>query len=214
MKKIDWSLYLIADVEAVKERNMLSLIKEATEGGVSVVQLRAKKLNTLEFLEISLNLRQFLKQRKIPFIINDRLDIALAIEADGVHLGPKDLPLRYARKLMGEGKIIGASVNYLEEAIKAEQEGADYLGVGPIYFTPTKEDLRPVLGVEGLIKIRERVKLPIIAIGGINKQNAPQVISKGADGVAVISAILASEDIRKAAKELLDAILRAKKTQP
>jgi thiamine-phosphate pyrophosphorylase len=204
--KINWKLCLVADAEAAGERNILTLIQEAIEGGVTLVQLRAKKLSIRKFLEISIEASKLLKREDIPLIINDRIDIALACQSVGVHLGQEDLPLSFAQKILGKKKLIGISVNTEEEALEAEKAGADYLGVGPIFPTLSKTDLKPLLGLDGLRRIREKIEIPILAIGGINKKNAREVIKAGADGVAVISAIMGAEDIRKATRELREAI--------
>jgi len=206
MKKIDWKLCLVADVEAAGGKYIISALEKAIEGGVSLVQLRAKKLETHEFFELSLKARETTKKKNIPLIINDRVDIAFSCKADGVHLGQDDLPLSFARKILGKKKLIGVSVNTIKEAEEAERGGADYLGVGPVFFTQTKEDLRPPLGIEGLREIRKSVRIPILAIGGINAEHAREIIEAGADGVAVVSAILASKNIIKAARELAQAI--------
>lgn len=205
-EKFDWKLCLVADAEIVGERDVFSSIIEAVEAGVTLVQLRAKKLKTREFLEMSLKVTEILRLKNIPLIINDRVDIALSCGADGVHLGQHDLPVPIARNILGRNKVIGFSVNTAKEAIKAEEQGADYLGVGPIFFTQTKEDLRPLLGLKGFRDIRKKANLPILAIGGINAENAKELIEAGADGVAVVSAILMAEDIRQATRELKEAI--------
>jgi thiamine-phosphate pyrophosphorylase len=210
MKNIDWRLCLIVDAEKMGKKDIISAILEAVKGGVSLVQLRAKKLRTREFLEMSLKISEILKEKNIPFIINDRVDIALSCKADGVHLGQQDLSLFYARKIMGKNRLIGVSINTVNEATEAEQGGADYLGVGPVFFTPTKEDLRPTLGIEGLREIRKIVRIPILAIGGVNAENARKIIDTGVNGVAVVSAILSSENIKKAARELAQAVRRIK----
>lgn len=204
--KIDWRLCLVADAEAAGEKDILSIIKEAVEGGVTLIQLRSKNLNAREFLEISLRASDLLKRKNIPLIINDRVDIALACQASGVHLGQQDLPLTYARKILGKSRMIGISVNTEDEAVNAEQGGVDYLGVGPIFSTLSKKDLRPLLGPEGLRVIRQKVKIPILAIGGISATNAREVMEAGASGIAVISAIMGADNIRQAAKELRDVI--------
>jgi len=206
MKKIDWKLCLVADVEAAGGKYIVSAIEKAIQGGISLVQLRAKKLKTHEFFELSLKAREAAKKKDIPFIINDRVDIAFSCDADGVHLGQDDLPLSFARKILGKKKLIGVSVNTLKEAEEAEHRGADYLGVGPIFFTQTKKDIRPPIGLEGLRDIRKRIDLPILAIGGVNAGNAREIIEAGADGVAVVSAILSSENIKKATRELAEAV--------
>lgn len=206
MDRIDWSLCLVADVEAAAGKYIISVIEQAVDGGVSLVQLRTKKLKTNELFELSLKAREITKKKSIPLIINDRVDIALSCDAEGVHLGQDDLPVSSARKILGKKKLIGVSVNTKKEAEEAEHRGADYLGVGPIFFTQTKKDIKPPLGVEGLREIRERVRIPILAIGGINAENAREMIEAGADGVAVVSAILATENIIKAARGLAQAI--------
>lgn len=209
MKTIDWKLCLVADVEAAGEKYIISALEKAVEGGVTLVQLRAKQLKTHEFFELSLKARETTKKKNIPLIINDRVDIAFSCKADGVHLGQDDLPLSAARRILGKKNLIGVSVNTVKEAEEAERGEADYLGVGPVFFTQTKEDLRPTLGIEGLREIRKRVSIPILAIGGINAEHAREIIEAGADGVAVVSAILASENIIKATQELAQAISQA-----
>lgn len=185
---------------------MHRMISDAVAGGATIIQMRTKKRDTREFLEVVMKATELLRNRKVPLIINDRVDIALACGADGVHLGQTDMPLGYARKILGQRKIIGISVNTLAEAQAAEKEGADYLGVGPIFPTSSKIDLPPVLGLEGIKEIRAETKIPILAIGGINVANVADVISAGASGVAVISAIAASDNPRAAAGELINAI--------
>jgi thiamine-phosphate pyrophosphorylase len=211
IKKFDWTLCLVADAEIVGEKDICSAITEAVDGGVTLVQLRAKKLKTRELLDTSSKVVEILRVKNIPLIINDRIDIALSCEADGVHLGQHDLPLPIARKILGRNRVIGISVNTVKEAIEAEKQGADYLGVGPIFFTQTKKDLKPLLGLKGFRSIRKRVNLPVLAIGGINAENARELIEAGADGVAVVSAILTAEDIRQATRELKEAIEHAGK---
>jgi len=206
MKTINWKLCLVADSDTAGERNILSIIEEATDEGVTLVQLRGKKLRTREFLELALKASEFLGAKNIPLIINDRIDIALSCNAAGVHLGQQDLPLLYARKILGENKLIGITINTAKEAMAAEERGADYLGVGPVFFTTTKKELKPLLGLEGLRAIKEKVKIPILAIGGINPDNAGDVIATGVEGIAVVSAIQAAEDVRKATRELVEAI--------
>ncbi|MFQ5835892.1 MAG: thiamine phosphate synthase, partial [bacterium] len=206
MKIIDWKLCLVADSEASERKNILSVIKEATGEGVTLVQLRGKKLKTREFLDLALKASGFLRAKNIPLIINDRVDIALSCNAAGVHLGQQDLPLLYARKILGEKKLIGITINTVKEAMVAEEGGADYLGAGPVFLTTTKEELNPVLGLEGLRALKEKVKIPILAIGGINPDNAGDVIATGVEGIAVVSAILGAENVRKATRELIEAI--------
>ncbi len=171
-----------------------------------MIQLRCKNCESREFLDLAVRISGLLKSRGIPLIINDRADIALACEADGLHLGQQDIPLIYARKILGANRLIGISVNTIAEAQKAEKEGADYIGAGPVYFTSSKDKLPTILGLEGLRAIREKVRIPILAIGGINSQNARDAITSGADGIAVISAIMGEKDINKATKNLLSVL--------
>ncbi len=209
MKISNWKLCFIADAEAAGGRDLGSLTKEAVEAEVPIVQLRAKKLESGAFLNLAFRLHELLRPRSIPLIINDRIDIALACNAEGVHLGQKDIPLDYARKILGNDKIIGISVNTVKEAQVAEKGGATYLGVGPIFYTDSKENLDTLLGVEGLKKIRAITDLPLLAIGGVSAQNARDLLRAGADGIAVISAILGSPDIKKATLSLLNILENA-----
>jgi thiamine-phosphate pyrophosphorylase len=196
------TLCLIADAEASSGREILPLVRQAISGGVDLVQLRGKSWSGQQFLENGLILSRFLSAIKIPLIINDRVDIALACGADGVHLGQDDLPLQHARKLLGKNRIIGISVSTADEAIEAEKDGADYVGLGPIFPTPSKETPLSPLGIEGLRLVRGTIRIPILAIGGINAQNARGLLEAGADGIAVISAILGAPDIHAATQEL------------
>ncbi len=205
MKAIDWRLCLVADVEAAGERDLVAIIQEAADAGATLIQLRGKKCETRNFLNLARKTSDILDPRGIPLIINDRADIALACEANGLHLGQQDLPLSYARKILGKDRVIGISVNTIGEALAAEAGGADYLGIGPIYFTASKEKLPTILGLEGLRKCREKVQIPILAIGGISAENAKAVIDAGADGIAVISAIMDAKNVRAATKRLLNA---------
>ena len=198
----------MADSEAAAGKDILRLIAEAVSGGATIVQLRGKKWTSRAFLDLGEKAVRLLRPQRIPLIINDRVDIALACGADGVHLGQDDMPLPYARAILGKKRIIGISASTVDEAETAEKGGADYIGVGAVYRTFSKKDTGPLLGLEGLSKIRQRVKLPILAIGGISAANAAEVISAGADGVAVISAIAAAKDPQKAAAGIVETIKR------
>lgn len=210
LKNIDYSLYLVTDRGLAHGRSTLEIVSAAVKGGATVVQLREKDCSTRQFIEEALNIRDFLKTRNIPLIINDRLDVAQAAKADGVHLGQTDMPLEMARGILGDTMIIGISAESLQNAIEAEKGGADYLGVSPIYATPTKTDTALPLGLNGLREIRKTVKLPLVGIGGLNRDNAADVICSGADGVAVVSAIVAAADPETAASELKNIISEAK----
>jgi len=210
MNRIDWRLCFIADSEAAAGRDVLDLISEAAEGGATIMQLRGKKWTERHLIETGIKAIQFLRPKKIPLIINDRVDVALACEADGVHLGQGDMPLPYARKILLQKRIIGISVSTPEEAEAAEKAGADYVGAGPIFTTLSKNDAGPVLGLDGLRRIRDKVKIPILAIGGISAVNVAGVITAGADGVAVISAIAGAINPCLAAAELVETIEKLK----
>lgn len=209
---IDYSLYLVTDRGLARGRSTLEIVSAAVHGGATVVQLREKDCSTRDFIEQALSIKEFLKDRGVPLIINDRVDVAQAVKADGVHLGQTDMPLKVAKKVLGDSMIIGISAESLEDAVEAEKGGADYLGVSPIYATPTKTDTAPPLGLEGLREIRKTVRLPIVGIGGLNRDNAAEVIRNGADGVAVVSAIVSADDPQTAADDLRQIIIEAQQT--
>jgi thiamine-phosphate pyrophosphorylase len=212
IKKIDYSLYLVTDRGMARDRSTLEIVRAAVNGGATVVQLREKDCSTREFIEQALAVKDFLKARQIPLIINDRLDVAQAVQADGVHLGQTDMPLELAKGILGDSMIIGISAESLKDAIAAEKGGADYLGVSPIYATPTKTDTAPPLGLAGLREIRKAARLPLVGIGGLNRENAAEVIRSGADGVAVVSAIEAADDPEAAASALKQVIVKARQS--
>jgi len=202
MKKIDLSLYLVTDRGLTKNRPLETLIKEAIEGGVSMVQIREKDSSSLEFYELALRIKSILAPYQIPLIINDRLDIALAVDADGLHIGQSDLPYAIARNLLGQDKIIGLSVENLQQAKAANALDVDYIGLSPVFYTDTKNDIAPALGLDGIKEIAKISSYRMVGIGGINTSNASDIISSGAEGIAVVSAILSHEDPKKAAMEL------------
>jgi thiamine-phosphate pyrophosphorylase len=191
-------------------RDHLDIARAALEAGCRMLQLRAKDLSTCELLSLGTQLRQLTRDRGAFLIVNDRVDIALAIEADGVHLGEQDLPIVIARRLLGEQAIIGASVTTPERAIAAKSHGASYLGVGPIYSTASKADAGDAIGCAPIEQIKDVAGLPVLAIGGITRDNVAAVIRAGADGVAVISAVSEADDMAGATFALLDAIRAAR----
>ena len=201
----DYRLYLVTDRELVGTKEFYESIERAIAGGVTFLQLREKSLSSRDFYHAALELKSLAARYNITFVINDRLDIALAVDADGLHIGQNDLPVEAARKLLGPDKIIGVSAANCEEALAAERGGADYLGVGAVFPTGTKADARKV-SLEKLADIKRKVKIPVVAIGGINEKNAASVMSSGVDGICVVSAILAKEDTKKAAEALVTAI--------
>lgn len=205
---MDYSLYLVTDRPMAGTRLLEDIVREGIRGGVTVVQLREKHITTRDFIRLALALKRILAEPGIPLIINDRLDVALACEADGVHLGQEDMNCTMARRIVGNKMIVGVSVSNPEEAIRAEADGADYLGAGPVFATPTKSDASPPTGLSGLREIRRVTRIPLVAIGGINRSNAGDMIRCGADGIAVVSAIIASPDPAGAAGEL-NAVMHA-----
>lgn len=208
MKNVDYKLYLVTDRDVLKGKDLIKSIEESILGGVTLVQLREKNVTSREFYEIALEVKKVTSKYNVPLIINDRLDITLAVDADGLHIGQKDLPAKEARKILGEEKILGVSAATLEEALKAERDGASYLGVGAVFSTSTKKDTRDV-SYEILSNIARSVNIPIVAIGGINENNITELKGSNISGVAVVSCILGKEDVKEAAnrmKNLLEKI--------
>ena len=205
-KDVDWSLYVMTDRQAAGGRSMLDVVRSAVQGGASVVQLREKSVSTRDMVELGRALLEVTRPAGVPLIVNDRVDVALAIEADGVHVGHDDMPVALARRLLGAGRILGASPETLAEAREMEQDGADYLGVGDVYGTPSKADAGSPIGVAGLAELVRAVTIPVVAIGGITEANAGPVVEAGAAGVAVISAVVGAADPEEAARRLRKAI--------
>lgn len=199
---VDYSLYLITDRSFLKGRSLKSVVEEAIIGGTTIVQVREKNISTREFYKVAMEVKEVTDHYNIPLIINDRIDIAQAINADGVHLGQDDMPLTIARKILGKDKIIGISAGTLNEALEAQRDGADYLGIGAIFYTGTKKDIDTPIGIEYLKHIYDSINIPAVAIGGIDETNFKEVLSTGIDGISVISAILGKDDITSAAKML------------
>lgn len=195
-------LYAILDIQALGKRKYLKVAQEMIKGGASTIQLRDKFTPRAELLNVALELRKLCAEKGILFIVNDYLDIALAANADGLHLGQEDLPLSIARKLLPADMMLGGSVNTVEQAKAAEAAGADYIAVGAMYPTPSKEKPR-LVGVERLKQVRGVLGRPMVAIGGINKDNAGEVAANGADAVAVIGALMNAKDIAEAARNLI-----------
>lgn len=201
MKNLDLSLYLVTDKSDDVEK-FLKTIEEAIKGGVSVVQIREKTADTLDFYNLALKVKEITSKYNVPLIINDRVDIALAIDADGVHVGQSDMPCDVTRRLIGEDKILGISAATVEEAQKAEKDGADYIGTGAVFPTATKDDA-PSVTKEELKEVVESINIPVVAIGGINLENAHQLVDTGIAGLSVVSAIMSSENPKKSSEELL-----------
>jgi len=209
---MDLSLYVIIDRRMMKGRSPIRVAREAITGGATAIQLREKEMESRDLCNLALSLKKLAKKGRVLFIVDDRVDIALAVDADGVHLGSEDFPIKIARKLLGKNKIIGVTVRNLSQALKAQKEGADYLSLGPIFSTKTKKDLPPPRGLKVITQIKEKIKIPLIAIGGINRDNVAKVIRAGADGVAVVSAVTRTKNFQKSTQELLRQIKEAKKS--
>lgn len=201
---VDYSLYLITDRDLVGGKDFYTSISQALQGGVTLLQVREKNAGSRLFYEIGLQLKKLAAEFAVPLIVNDRLDVALAIDADGVHIGQEDLPLAVVRRIIGKDKLLGYSVSSPAEAIYGEKMGADYLGAGPVYPTGSKKDASADIGLTRLKAIKQSVSIPVVGIGGISPANLPQVKNTGIDGISVISAILCQADTGRAAKELLE----------
>lgn len=199
----DYTLYLVTDRQLMSCDSLTEAVEQAILGGCTMIQLREKELPSLEFYNQAVAVKQVTERYHIPLIINDRIDIAMAVQATGVHIGQHDLPAAAVRKVIGENMLLGVSASSIAEAIQAQQDGADYLGVGAMFPTGTKTDADSV-SMEELQKIRTAVSLPIVVIGSINKGNAGRFKPMGIDGLAVVSAIIAQSDIKVAAAELKD----------
>jgi thiamine-phosphate pyrophosphorylase len=195
-------LYLCTDRVLARGRPLAEAVEEAIAGGVTLVQLREKDAATGEFYRIAREIQAVTRRHHVPLVINDRLDIALAVEAEGLHLGQSDLPLPTARRLARGRLFIGLSASTVEEALRAQKEGADYLGVGAVYPTGSKADAGEAIGTVRLAAICAAVRIPVVGIGGVNAGNAAEVMKSGAAGIAVISGILSQPDIGEAARNL------------
>jgi thiamine-phosphate pyrophosphorylase len=195
-------LYAILDPEQTKDRAPEAVLRELLEGGAAILQLRVKTMAPSDFFQLAQRARAETRTHGCKLIVNDRVDIALACHADGVHLGQEDLPLLVGRRLMG-AKLVGISTHDIEQAQEAERNGADYIGFGPMFGTTTKDTGYAARGVDMLRKIRAAVKLPIVAIGGINEQNVRQVWQAGADSAAIISDILSADDVAAKVSRIL-----------
>jgi len=204
-------LYFVTDRGLCGGKPLAEVVLQAVRGGAACIQLREKSVSTRFFVEEAGRIKELLTPFKVPLIINDRLDVALAVGADGVHVGQGDMPYATARRLMGEKAIIGLSVETWEDVERAESLDCDYLGVSPVFATPTKTDTKEPWGLTGLARIRAFSRHPLVGIGGLNAGNAEAVVMAGADGVAVVSAICASPDPFAASRALDDIIRTALK---
>jgi thiamine-phosphate pyrophosphorylase len=202
---VDYTLYLVTDRDILGDRDLFTAVEEALKGGVTMLQLREKTASSRDFYQLAVRMKELAAAYQVPLIINDRLDIALAADAGGLHVGQDDLPVAVARRILGPGKILGYSVSTVEEAIYGEQNGADYLGACPVYATGSKVDAGSPIGIDGLRQIKQSVAIPVVGIGGIGEANILDVKRAGVDGASVISAIMGSRDLKRAASALIAA---------
>lgn len=195
-------LYLVTDRALCMGRSLTEIVAAAVAGGVSMVQLREKQISSRDFVELARAVKRVLEPSGVPLIINDRMDIAMIVEAEGLHIGQSDISYADARRIMGKDAIIGLSVENINQALECRDWGVDYVGASPVFGTPTKIDTASELGLEGLHEVKQLVDCPVVAIGGINGGNIADVVRAGADSVAVVSAICSAVDPRKAASDL------------
>ena len=206
MKAEEVSLYVVTDPVMIGERRLEDVCREALEAGVRVFQLRDKQASTRSLIEQAVRLKRLAESYGAIFLVNDRADVAVAARAHGVHVGQDDMPLDEARQILGRHAVIGVSVQSPGEARAAEKGGADYLAANLVFETPTKTDVEGSIGLDGVRRLRAASGLPLVAIGGIKAENAASVVAAGADGVAVVSAVMTATDVKKACRELLDAV--------
>lgn len=209
MKKEQLRLYLVTDRGLAGDRDIEDIVRMSVEGGATMVQLREKSIGTREFIELALRLKKALEPYAVPLIINDRVDVAMASGADGVHIGQSDMPYAMARRLLGPDKIIGLSVEDFSQIEEANLLDVDYIGVSPVFSTPTKTDTAAPFGLDGLRKAVAMSVHPAVAIGGMNLSTAADVIRTGVDGIAVVSAIVCAADPCKASQELIETMEKA-----
>ena len=196
-------LYVIADKKVCGDKNIEEVISQAIDGGAQMIQYRDKESDDEKFFQIASRLKEICTEKNVPFIINDRVIIALKTGADGVHLGQEDLSMKEARGILGSEKILGKSAETIQQAKEAEEEGADYVGIGPIFHTPSKQ-IKASIGTDIILKTKGILRIPFFAIGGINLNNLDQIVQAGGKRIAVISAIASSDDMKSSAEKLLE----------
>ncbi len=204
-------LYIITDPSLSHGRSHVEVVRAAIAGGATAIQLRDKTATARQLIEAGHALRELTRAAGVTFIVNDRADVALALDADGVHVGQDDLPALDARRIVGPNKIVGVSAGTVAEANQAERDGANYIGVGSVYATSSKPDAGAPIGTEGLAQIARAVSIPVVAIGGVNADNAAACIAAGASGVAVISAVVSAADVVDATRRLKRRITNVKR---
>lgn len=206
LKEIDF--YLVTD-SGLSKKGTLSDVKEAVEAGCKIIQYREKNKSTKEMIDEASEIKRICGGKAI-FLVNDRIDVALAVDANGVHIGQNDMPIETAKKLLGQNKIIGLTVHNVDEAIEAEKSGADYVGLGSIFDTATKKDAGKGIGPVRIKDVKNAIRIPVVAIGGINKENCRTVIENGADSLVAISAIVCSGNVKKEIREFINIIQEVK----
>lgn len=200
---VDFNLYLITDRQNTRGRELFFVVEEVLKGGAKAVQLREKDLSSRDLYETAYELRKLTSRYGARLFINDRIDIALVVGADGVHLGNSSIPVHRARKILGENRLIGVSCHNTISAINAQEKGADFITFGPVYYTPSKAVYGDPVGVDRLAEITGLLRIPVFALGGVTRNNTRQVIEAGAHGISLISAVMAAEDPREETKTLL-----------
>lgn len=203
--------YLVTD-SGLSRKGTLSDVRNAVEAGCRIVQYREKDKSTKEMVEEALLIKEICGDKAI-FLVNDRIDVAMAVDADGVHIGQDDMPIQLARQLLGSDRIIGLTVHDLREALQAEREGADYVGLSPIFGTSTKKDAGEGIGPERIREVKDALSIPVVTIGGINRENCVSVIQGGADSLVAISAVVCSDDVRKETRDFIDIIRNTKRNR-
>jgi thiamine-phosphate pyrophosphorylase len=201
-------LYLVTD-SGLSKKGILSDVRNAVDAGCRIVQYREKSRSTKQMVEEASLIKEICRGKAI-FLVNDRIDVAMAVDADGVHIGQDDMPIAIARQLLGSDKIIGLTVHDLREALEAEREGADYVGLSPIFGTSTKKDAGEGIGPERIREVKDALSIPVVTIGGINKENCVSVVRGGADSLVAISAIVCSDDVKRETKDFIEIIGRTK----
>lgn len=200
----NFGLYFITD-RRLSKKNVFDNAKSAIKAGIKILQYREKRISTKQMIEEAGKIRKLCEENNVLFLINDRIDVALAVDADGVHLSQEDMPYKLARKLLGKNKIIGLSAHSVKEALHNQEIGADYTSIGPIYYTKTKKIAKPI-GLKPIKELKNRLKIPFVAIGGINESNIDDVLKAGAKNIAMISAIVAKEDVEETVKNFIKKI--------
>lgn len=208
MANVDFDLYLVTDRHQTNGRDLLWILEQALDGGVKAVQLREKELDGRELFQLAEAARKLTQRYGARLFINDRIDVALAVDADGAHLGNASVPIEAARQLLGPGRLIGASVHALAEAERAKQAGADFVVFGPVYFTPSKAPYGAPQGLRPLREVVEKISRPVYAIGGIKQENIDEVLAAGVRGIALISAIISAGNPRQAGQAILEMLRR------